>query len=273
MNTIRKFIYLIKRNVVKFNRFLMSTSLMTWSIPLSLFSIMLLPCISVSQQDTSRQAMIEHFQKLLNGSNIIVDAQVISKESKWDHSKGIRGMYTSIKFKVFQMIKGNVDGNEFIFDQPGGTLEGHTITVTTSLRYDLNERAIYFFENKKLSGYLMEYHRDVIHNGKVWVEDEYIDADLYVKVLKKSLKDSLVISKFVNMLKVMKEGSEATGIPANKPVLIPNPLDDTKYTAADSIRWKQMIERERLQRISKSHEIIRDTVKPENNKSTQGDVK
>ncbi len=261
MNTFRRFICLTKRNVMKFNKFLSNTSLMTWSIPLSVFLFMLLPCTAVSQQDTSRQAMIDRFQKLLSNSNTIVDAQVISKEGKWDHTQDWRGIYTSIKFKVFQTIKGNVEGNEFTFDQPGGTAEGVTTIVTTSAPYDLHERAIYFFKNKKLTGYLHQNAKYPIRYGKLFVEDESIEADLFVKVLKKSLTDESVIPRFVDMIRAIKEGQELRKKGSNKILLIPDPLANYKFSDT-----KPKI-------IRRSKESIKDTIKQENNNTIKGGVK
>ena len=168
-----------------------------------LFFTAIAPCIAVSQQiDTSEQRMINDFKELMRNSETIVDAKIISKESKWDSPVGRRAIYTLIKFKVFNTIKGVVKNNEFIFEQPGGVVGDTSELVSNMTTYNLNERAIYFFRNNNLKAFLNEERRMPVYGGQIDFGYARIDTFRYFKILKQSVSDTTVMAKYLHSFKL-----------------------------------------------------------------------
>ncbi len=179
-----------------------NTTRMMFPLMWILFFTAIVPCIAVSQIDTSEQGMSGKFQKLMRNSETIVDAQVISKESRWDSVDGIKAIYTSIKFKVFQTIKGVVENNEFAFYQMGGMIGSSITDVSHSNTYSLNERAIYFFKNKNLNTYLQEEGRLRVRHGVMNLGSYTVDANEYIKIIKQSVTDTTAFLKYYHKWKL-----------------------------------------------------------------------
>ncbi|MBN1398099.1 MAG: hypothetical protein JXA06_08740 [Bacteroidetes bacterium] len=227
MIMIRRSLQKAKGVIIRFRSSFALTAIVRHFVQLSMLILMLLPCIAFSQQDTIEQYLSNFWQEEVKNSSIIIEAQVVSKECKWDSSEGRKDIYTAIKFKILQTIKGVVGTNEFTFNQLGGQIGKLRIDYSSSKDYALNERAIYFIKNKDLTGYLHE-SKVPIQNGKVGVEFERIDADFFIKVLKKSITDVTVIPRFANMITKMKEVKEWKKTHPHKVIAIPNPLEDIK---------------------------------------------
>jgi len=175
------------------------------------------PCLAISQQkDTSEQGMSKRFQERINKSDIIIDAQVISKESKWDSSKGGRGIYTTIKFMVFHTIKGVVENNEITFDQLGGTVGNQSMWIENALPYELNRRHIYFFTKKfaevgreTIFGNTSQYGDDAL---VVYLGTYRLSAIDYIKLLKQSVTDTTAFPKFYHDCKMADEESRTRSL-------------------------------------------------------------
>jgi hypothetical protein len=187
--------------------------LLIWMLLFAAFA----PCVAISQQrDTSEQGMNKRFQERINKSDIIIDAQVISKESKWDSSKGGRGIYTTIKFKVFHTIKGVVENNEITFDQLGGTVGNQSMWMENALPYDLNRRNIYFFTKK-----FAEVGREIIYGDTIRYGDNVLNVFIgtyrlsaidYIKMLKQSVTDTSAFPKFYHDCKMADEESRTRSL-------------------------------------------------------------
>jgi hypothetical protein len=213
---------------------LLSLSMLKCLAQMSMLVLMLLPCRIYSQQGKTPQELTKSYKELLNNSEIIVDAQVVSKESQW--TKGHEYIHTLIKFKVIQTIKGVVEDNEITFDQPGGRV-GDTVTdVSSSKSYSLNERAIYYFKNKNLNTYLVESGRHVINHGLVNIGSQRVDADLYKKVLKQSVTDTSILSKFFIWNHTVEEAIKTK--PAHKAVILPSFED---FVKKDSVKLEDTV--------------------------------
>ena len=146
--------------------------------------------------DTSEQALVKQFQDMMNNAETVMDAQVISMESKWGmfydetFPKGNKEIYTVVTFKVHHWIKGTLQSDVVKFNIEGGNIGDTVTTVTHIPRFELNHRAIYFFKNKEQNTYLY-YSRQIniwgAFNGRhcqVDVGVENVDAENYVNIFK-----------------------------------------------------------------------------------------
>jgi hypothetical protein len=229
-------------------------------MPFCILNLLLLPNLTFSQY-VNEQELAKSLQEAVNNSPIIIEAQVISK----DTSRSVKGTYTLIKFKIIQIIKGAVESNEFTFDQP--------TYASNSKAYNLNERAIYFIENKNLTGYLQE-GRAVIQNGLIDMCSERVDVDFFIKVIKKSITDVLVFPRFADMLTKMREAREEHKVHPHKGIVIPNPLDDIKDTVkVDSTRTPNTTQLHMLHRVPRPKDGMKDSVKQGNNNTTDEGLK
>ncbi|HVN48346.1 MAG TPA: hypothetical protein VMU30_05940 [Bacteroidota bacterium] len=180
-----------------------------------LCALFLFPCIAVSQQDTSEEGMTKNFLELIRTSDIIVDAQVISMESRYLDSSDTRSeifkpmhttaIYTLVKFKVFQIIKGIVENNEIIIDQPGGKVGRTGQWPSTSPDHRLNDRAIFCFSKQNSNIGLQEYRRIQIRNGLVRLGQHRVDANEYIGIMKQSITDTTAFRKYYHEFKVADE--------------------------------------------------------------------
>jgi hypothetical protein len=197
MSKIQRLFQEAKAVMIIFRMAFAPTSISTCLVQVSMLILLLLPCVVVSQNiDTSEQGMNKWFQERMCKSDIIVDAQVISKESKWDSSKGGRGIYTTIKFKVFQTIKGAVENNEITFDQLGGMVGNQKRWLSNSMEYNLNRRKIYFFTKK-----FAEVDREEIAGGAASVGHFRVSAKDYINTIKRSVTDTTAFQKYYHGFK------------------------------------------------------------------------
>ncbi|MDR3625207.1 MAG: hypothetical protein P4L45_00135 [Ignavibacteriaceae bacterium] len=203
--------------------------------------LMLIPCSTFSQQDkntqgnaakpdisyknknnniymvdTTEQGMVKNFQDMMNDAETVMYAQVISKESKWGDinphfSKPTRKIYTVVTFKVFQLIKGSIKGDEVIFYLPGGKIGDKEAVVSPSPIYSLNERAIYFLGNKDKNTYLIDKGRYEIYgwrnggHGNIETGAYQLDTEVFTKLLKQSVSDTTAYPRFIHQMKMFEE--------------------------------------------------------------------
>ncbi|MGD0591289.1 MAG: hypothetical protein ABSA44_10900 [Bacteroidota bacterium] len=207
MNTIKRLFQEAKAVIKRFRTAFLLASMMTRSVQVSMLILIFLSHVAISQKiDTSEQAMVNNFQKLMRNSETIVDAQVISKESKWDSINGSKFICTLIKLKVFQTIKGTIENNEFTFKQPGGTGANTTYMVGAPAIYSLNERAIFFFSKKDINAYLQEESRvQIWRGGTVLIGNYRIDTNEYINTVKQTVADTTVFPKYLHRLKMSEE--------------------------------------------------------------------
>lgn len=198
MSTYQNKILLPKRTIVSYRTRLGKTPKIVYPLLWILLFAAIVPCIAVSQIDTSEEGMNKNFQKLMRNSETIVDAQVITKEYKWDSSQAIKTPYTIIKLKVFQTIKGTVDNSELTFKQLGN--EYSNVTYKSGYFhsvYNLNERSIHFFRESTSTEYLNEAGRYQIgRNGKVFMGYNRVDANEFLDIIKKSVSDTTEFRKY-----------------------------------------------------------------------------
>jgi len=175
------------------------------------------------QAYTTEDGLVKHFYKWLKESETIIDAQVISRESKWGIfnddmlPNGYRQIYTAVTFKVYQWIKGSLRGDTVSFNEIGGKI-GDTETVVQGQRdpsveqvsclHNVNERAIFFFKNKDRNTLFYDIGRYEIHgsrNGRHgWINlaGYIIDAEDYAELVKHSITDTTAYRKFIRQMKM-----------------------------------------------------------------------
>jgi hypothetical protein len=171
----------------------------------------------VDKPDTMEQGLINQFRKRLDNAETVIDAQVVSMESKWDNSKeglfqdGSRLMITTITFKINQWIKGTMEGDEVKFYTYGGKIGDTVQEISHSAGYTLNERLIFFLGNKEQNTKIIDKGRVKIFgtkNGKpgnVILGYYSIASERYIDLLKKSVKDTTVIYNYIHRLKMAEE--------------------------------------------------------------------
>lgn len=205
-----------KRTVMKSNIIIGKTLRFVWLLLWILLFAALVPCVAVSQIDTSEEGMNKNFQKLMRKSEIIVDAQVVSKESRYLDSNDTRSaifkpmhttaIYTLIKFKVFQTIKGVVENNEITVDQAGGHVGKISQWPSTSIDYRLNDHAIFFFSEENSNTGLYEVSRMPIRpHGLVKLGYHRINVNDYIDILKQSVTDTTAFRKYYHEWKIADE--------------------------------------------------------------------
>jgi len=207
----------------------------TISVYVGVFFLILIPLSTFSQQavdtnnrkfhlyrpDTSEQALLKSFRDLMNNSETVIDAQVISMESKWGRfhyeafPNGIRGMYTTVTFKVFHWIKGSIASDEVTFYYMGGKIGDTVEMVTHSPIFSLKQRAIFFFQNKEPNTYLVSKGRIPIFGSEIGAPPERhgvisvgtynVDAENYIDVVKQSVTDTTAYPKYIHRLKMAEE--------------------------------------------------------------------
>ena len=77
MSTYQNKILLPKRTIVSYRTRLGKTPKTVCPLLWILLFAALVPCVAVSQQDTSEEWMTKHFQKLMSNSETVIDAQVM----------------------------------------------------------------------------------------------------------------------------------------------------------------------------------------------------
>ena len=171
----------------------------------------------VIRQDTSEEALVKQFRNMMDNSETVMDAQVISMESKWGLDKdwafpnGRREIYTVITFKVFHWIKGSLSGDEIRFYNGGGKIGDTEMVVTPTRIYNLKERAIFFLANKDSNTYLLDRGRMEIFGsengsrGLIFLGTFKVDPEHYISLVKKSVTDTTAYPKYVHMLKAADE--------------------------------------------------------------------
>ena len=174
-----------------------------------LFFTAIAPCIVVSQINTNEQEMNTRFQRRMHLSETIVDAQVISIESRYLDSSdarsalmmriGRRAIYTTIKFKVYQTIKGQVQNNEFAIDQEGGQIGNIIQSTTGESKYKLNDRAIWFLR-KDENGRMVIVASVKIHRfsglGAIQMKDCLVGVDSFINIIQQSIADTTAFRKY-----------------------------------------------------------------------------
>jgi len=167
--------------------------------------------------DTSEQGLVKQFRDKIDNSETVMDAQVVSKESKWQFFKNDpyfgnrRSIYTVITFKVFHWIKGSIQGDEVTFYLPGGTIGDTSVAVSPSPIYSLDERAFFFLRNKEANTYLIDEDRIPIfgwkngRHGEVDVGNWQIDSEDYLKVIKQYLSDTTTYQKYIHRMKMAEQ--------------------------------------------------------------------
>lgn len=179
---------------------------------ISLLILMFLPSITVAQLDTSEESVTKDFQKLIHRSQTIIDAKVLSKESfyldstdvrnnKFFKKRGIKTIYTNIKFQVFQTIKGTIENNEFSIVQKGGKIGKESYTVVGQTDYILNERAVYCFGEKDSYGQGADMGRFLVFVGKnnigtLQLACYNVGLDGFINALKQTLTDTSAFRKY-----------------------------------------------------------------------------
>ena len=178
-----------------------------WQI--CLINLLLLLHHAFAQIDTNEQKMNTRFQRRMHLSETIVDAQVISIESRYLDSSdarsalmiriGSRAIYTTIKFKVYQTIKGQVQNNEFAIDQEGGQI-GNIIQSTTGVsKYKLNDRAIWFLRKDENGRLVMLGGKEIRQsNGveAVQLVDCFVGEDSFINIIQQSITDTTAFRKY-----------------------------------------------------------------------------
>ena len=113
-----------------------------YSVHMDLCILIVFPRIIFAQE-------IKNIQELLDKSDIVVDAQVLSKESKW--TEGKKTIVTMVSLKVLHEIKGKLNKYKFTVEIPGGTIGEETVEVEPSIGFDLQERAILFLKKRSFT--------------------------------------------------------------------------------------------------------------------------
>ncbi len=163
--------------------------------------------------DTSEQGLIKDFRNKIDNSEIVIDAEVVSMVSKWDYSKnglfpdGSRKIYTIITFRVYNWIKGPIKDNEITFYNPGGKIGNNSVYVTHIPYFYINERAIFFFGNKEPNTYVIDngsipiFGAENGKHGELFIGSHRLNAETYVKIIKKSVSDSTLYPYYIHLLK------------------------------------------------------------------------
>ena len=228
----------------------------TISVYVGVFFLILIPLSTFSQQavdtsnrkfhhrpDTSEQALVKQFRNMMNKSETVIDAQVISMESKWAMGhydvfpNGEKSIYTAIKFKVFHWLKGS-GGNEITFYQEGGKIGDTVVTVTHSAIFSLRQRAIFFFQNKVPNSpntFLLSTGRIQIFGSEIGAPPERhgvisvgtynVDAENYVDIVKQSVTDSTAYPKYIHSLKIAEQESRTNHLKWKNGVMPPEVAD------------------------------------------------
>jgi hypothetical protein len=179
---------LIVNKGIKCEKTIRSMWLLNWILLFSMF----LSCVAVSQE-------IKDIQDLLNKSDIVVDAQVVSKESKWTEDK--RSMVTTVGMKVLQMVKGKIKSNEIMLKIPGGKIGDITVTVHPSSEgFDIQERAIVFIK-KYPNEHSEVLSKHPIDGENIYISNQRVNVGQYINVLKHSLTDVSALPKFIDEVK------------------------------------------------------------------------
>lgn len=168
--------------------------------------LLLLPFISLAQYRLP-------IQELVGKSDIIMYAQVISIESRMVNNGGTGNIFTSIKLKVLQSIKGNLIGDEFSLDVPGGKSSDGTQS-TNSIRFNLNESSIIFLQKDPANQNcpLLPIARVPVAEGRTIVEGHNVEANRFIEVLRKAVTDDSAIASFLE--EISKESEAAKQSPA-----------------------------------------------------------
>ena len=254
MITIKRLCLEAKTPIIRFRTTFNFTSIVMRLVQMCVIILTLFPCVTFSQELKTDQEMAKDLQELVDKSEIIVDAQVISKEAKLAKEGNV---YTSTKFKVFNMIKGVMESNEFTLNILGGTVDiprpkNHpnlknvpdsikTIQMTQRynpeiIEFNLQERAVLFLEKTSLQKYNEYIRRDMVSGEKVYIKNQAIDVNQYVSVLKKSVTDKSALSTLFDEVKKKAEMEKSVApvfSPANphpKVIAVPIPNENLKDT-------------------------------------------
>jgi len=198
--------------------------------------------------DTSEQGLVNEFRKMINSSETVMDAQVISKDSKWHTVRdemfpnGKKEIYTEITLRVLHWIKGSRQDNEVIFYQAGGKI-GDTEQVIYPLTiFNPNERAIFFLANRDPNTFLQERGRMRIygsHNGKhgnLSLGTYQVDPEDYIPILKESATDTTAYPKYIHRLKRAEQERRIRELKWKNGVMPPAAADSVRRAVRQKMR-------------------------------------
>jgi hypothetical protein len=216
----------------------------------NLLLVLFFPCLLLAQHDTSAVNPAMKYQELVDDSDLIVNAQVASKESKW--TEGKKSIVTVVRLKVLNPIKGEFKSNEITLEQPGGIIGETAVEVFPSpCSFELQEKAILFVK-KHPNEYLEILGKQSVYGKEIFVNGRKVDVSRYVNVLKRSLTDKSAIPAFI---------------------------DETKKEKA--AQHKSLFKKNSAQGSTQSHPMLRSVLKDtagnpslqKNERSTEGGVK
>lgn len=156
------------------------------TVKVFLFSYLCLPNYVLSQRT---------LKELVSQSDIIFYARIISSEP---HAVQGSGIHTLTKFKIIDRIKGNIEGDEYSYDQFGGTLGHMSSYATSEVGIPSSGEVILYlqYQTHMKGNPLMPIGAAGIEEGKTWSSGERVNARRFVAALKKSLTDSMAIPEF-----------------------------------------------------------------------------
>jgi hypothetical protein len=135
-------------------------------------------------------------------SMVIVHAQTVSLQAKWEYTASGRNIITTARLKVLEAIKGIPTAPEQVeISVPGGTIADTTQWVTSSVQFHLNEEVILFLKGDPLQVTGEFQGKYSIFNDQVQIGNLAVDKAEFMNILKKNVSNPNLLPEYLAVCK------------------------------------------------------------------------
>lgn len=144
-----------------------------------------------------------NLQEMNGKSDLILQVQVESMQSKWVYGAAGKNIVTSTTFRVRECIKGDINSTNLLtLDVLGGKVGDTTQFVSNSVTFIPGEESILFLQKNPLcvtGGFQGKYP---VVDGSVLVDNQKVKSTEFVEILKESKADPQALPSFLKKIRV-----------------------------------------------------------------------
>lgn len=108
--------------------------------------LVVLPLLAVAFSARATTVIAPDFDHLVSRAQVIFEGDVTAVQSQWMGEGAEHRIVTYVSFKVDDALKGDV-GTSYTIRMLGGTVDGHTMTVTDAPKFAVGDHDLLFVEN------------------------------------------------------------------------------------------------------------------------------
>ncbi len=188
------------------------------------------------------------FSELMQKSDLIIKAKIISLESRWGNDNRGKHIYTFTNFKIEKVLKGFYDKDQLTMEIAGGTVGDMTEYVSNSIIVKENQEMILFLSSQIIySNASINKKFNVIEN-KVFLENKSVPVENFATLIRNIIQNRLEapktledVEKLMDTMEIKYEKINYEGIDSLRTVKAINILDDVNLTPYKPNGWSSEI--------------------------------